>query len=374
MARTELGQLRLIGLDKAALNGITSLVMGLMNGRPTVRHRSGVTEAILAVFDRAGVVVDEDMRIYETAEEAEQHADRLVDEGYKLFMPYPLRAHRFTDEAHLVLPSVYRRLNAKKYLGEIVPRWNLAAREIVSLCALSNREYQRPAFLKAVSEEATGLGYAVRYCADRAQWRAALQWFASADIREVIVEEAMAVYACWCVAIVVQGDRTIYAGAAEQVFDSPAHQTGSVIDKEMPFPEAGEKLAVEVGEAARKAGYAGIAGLDIGLCDDGRLIVFDPNFRLNGSTSQVLLHRSAARRGGFTASGSVNLAVPAPFEHIERIIRGPIDEGWFVPTRLIDGVLCQANGGQSRCTGFVLGKDRAQAMARQQQIWQMLQL
>lgn len=363
MGRTDLRQTRMLGFSALNADSVTCTLMGIMGRRPAVRHRAGVTEAILRIFEQAGLPVDEDLRVYETADEAERCADRLVEEGFRLFSPYPLREGRFPDAAQLTPPDLWRHLNAKENLAELVPAENLPPREIVPADRLAVRPFAGAVYLKAGGNLATGFGYAVRYCGDAASYAAAFDWFTarSEDIPSVIIEADMRTSACWCVSISVGEAGARYIGAAEQVFDAPGKQAGSVVDPESPLPQAGISLAVEVGNKAAEMGFRGIAGLDIGAAANGRMVVFDPNFRFNSSTQQALLHEPAARRSGLACSFSFNRPVSLPFTELARLISGPIAEGWFVPTRLFDGALCPAANGKSLCTGFVLGRDRQDA-------------
>jgi hypothetical protein len=373
MARTDLWQTRMLGFKPFYLDVVTTLLMGLLNGRPTVRHRSGASDEILAVLDRAGLEVAEDMRIYERPYEAEQIAQGLVEEGYKLFWPYPLPGDRYPEGAHLVEPGLWRRLNAKQNLDAIVPAANLAPRQLVSLTDLKSRAFERPVFLKAGGDAPTGAGVAVRSCTDQASWLDAIDWFkCQGEIESVIVENDVPVSTCWCVTILVEANVTTCIGAAEQIFQSAAQQSGSVIDRDNPLPPAGAELAVQVGEAARRQGFVGIAGLDIALAHDGRLVVFDPNFRFNASSTQVLLHGSASRRGGFSASASLFVTTQLELIDVVKAARGPIDDGWFVPTRLIDAALLPEAEGISFCTGFVLGDNREEAIIRQRDMEKLL--
>jgi hypothetical protein len=373
MARTSLQQTRMLGFKPFYLDIITTLLMGLLNGRPTVRHLSGASDEILAVLDRAGLEVAEDMRIYERPEEAEQIARELVEEGYKLFWPYPLPEDRYPDDAHLVAPGLWRRLNAKQNLDAIVPAANLAPRQIMRLAELRSRAFECPVFIKAGGDAPTGAGVAVRPCTDQASWLDAIAWFeGQGEIDSVIVERDVPVRCCWCVMILVRRDGTTCVGAAEQTFQSAARQSGSVIDPDNPLPPGAAELAVKVGDVARRQGFIGIAGLDIGLAHDGRLIVFDPNFRFNASSTQVLLHGSASRRGGFSASASVFTTTRLALADIAKAVRGPIDDGWFVPTRLIDAALLPEAEGISFCTGFVLGACREEAITRQRELEELL--
>jgi len=341
------------------------LLMGLLGKRSSVRHRSGVSDEALGVMDRAGLAFEEDVRVYETGRQAERHADKLIEEGKKLFWIYPLAEGRFPQSAHLVPPDLWRWLNAKQHLDQLVAGENMSNREIFTIDQLFASGFKKPVYLKAGGDLATGWGYAVRYCHDRASWLEAVQWFGSLDgVETVIVEDVIAVRSCWCAAIVVEQNKTSFAGAAEQVFTSPGQQSGSIIDPQNLLPAAGVQLAIDVGEAARDKGFIGMAGLDIGLATDGRFIVFDPNFRFNASSSQVLFHGSAAQRSGLSASHSFHVTTPLQLSDLVQRLHGPIDDGWFVPTRLIDGKLLPAAKGKSVCTGFVLGENRHDAIAR----------
>ncbi len=175
------------------------------------------------------------------------------------------------------------------------------------------------------------------------------------------MEESVELVNCWCAGLAAGEASTVCFGGAEQLFHSPANQSGSIIDPAAAFPDAARILAVRVGEAARKLGFKGIAGLDIGLAVDGRLVVFDPNFRFNASTSQLLFHESAVARSGLPVSRSVQLTPAAPFQDLSARLEAPIDEGWFVPTRIFNGEKHPLSEGKHIVTGFVLGQDRADA-------------
>src|SRR5262249_30569091 len=111
---------------------------------------------------------------------------------------------------------------------------------------------------------------------------------------------------------------------------------------------------------------------DIGQTSDGKLVVFDPNFRFNTSSAQVILHRSAAERAGLTVSLSAHSASSLTLRDLARALRGPIDDGWLVPTRVIDGTLLPTAEAASMCTGFVLGVDRADAAANREVLGHLL--
>lgn len=365
MARTDLAGVRFLGSGPLHLDSVTAHLSGLLGERPAVRHRAGTGPEILAVYRRAGLPVREETWAYATLEEAEALADRLIERGARLVWPYPLRAGRFEDAAHVVPPALYGRINAKENLASLVPAQNLPRRRVHSHAELAALEPRGPLYLKAAGEAATGMGYAVRYCPDRATFDAARSWFAErgADSPAVIVEEAVDVECCWCVGIVVGETETRCFGGAEQLFSAPACQSGSLIDPERALPPEGRSLAIQAGEAARGLGFRGLAGLDIGRARDGRMLVFDPNFRLNSSSSQLLFHPSASARAGLALSLSFDAEIRGPFADLARRLEAPIGEAWFVPLRLFNGEEHPHAEGRHRVTGMVLARDRAEAEA-----------
>jgi hypothetical protein len=365
MPRTDLHTMRLLDFEPINLDSVTSHWVGLLGARPAVRHRAGAGPEVFELYRRAGIGISEETRAYRTAEEAEAIADRLVEGGARLFWPYPPRAGRFPDGAHLVPPALWRRINAKQNLEALAPAGSLPRRSVLSHEALAGLEPEGPIFLKAGGDRPTGMGYAVRYCADRPAFDAARSWFAarSADVPAVIVEEALDVEVCWCAGIAVLEAETLCFGGAEQTFSAPGVQEGSAIDPERAFPEAGRALAREIGEAARRLGFRGIAGVDIGRTRDGRTVAFDPNFRFNSSSAQLLFHPRAAARAGLAVSLSFDLKLAGPFAELASRLAAPIDEAWFVPLRLWNGEEHPLAEGRHQVTGMVLGSDRRDAEA-----------
>jgi len=368
MARTNLFETRMLGYEPLNLDTVTSHLVGCLNGRAAIRHEAGGCEEIFRVFRRSGIDVAEETLTYRTADEAESAAKTLVSQGKRLFSPYPLPQGWFPDDAHLVPPELYRSLNAKINLGAIVQPEYLPRRQPLNYEELDRFEFAAPVFLKAAGDAATGWGYAVQACPDKVAFDNARRWFYEHrdSVPGVFVEEWVDVSVCWCVGIVVCEEETICIGGAEQLFSSPAKQSGSMIDPENLLPEEGWALAVQIGEAARKRGYRGLAGLDIGLRRDGRLTVFDPNFRFNSSSAQLLFHGSAAARTGLPASCSFQATPGGAFGSLAKQLEAPISEGWFVPTRIFDGEKHPLSMGKHIITGFILGKHRlaAQESAR----------
>lgn len=371
MVRTDLHQTRMLGYTPFNLDAVTTTMLGVLGQRPTVRHVSGVTDDILSFLEDAGLVLQEDIRRYETGVEAEAIADQLVADGWRLFWPYPLRAGRFDDAAHVVAPDLWERLNDKVLLPQIVPEHALAPRQVVDAAELDGCA-QPPLYVKAGGGGATGWGYAVHYCPDAEAVQAAGASLSAKGVETVIVEAALDVTTCWCVNLSLTASGVTYIGAAEQLFEAPARQTGSIIDPLNALPQAGVDLALTVGETARALGFRGPCGLDIGKLTDGRLIVFDPNFRFNASTLQCMLHDAASERSGLPVSVSFAAKSTLPVKEMLGRARRAVEDGWFVPNRVIDAMLLAAADSANYMSGFILAENREQAAAKSAKLEAMI--
>ncbi|TGD41347.1 hypothetical protein EEB11_18865 [Pseudotabrizicola sediminis] len=363
MARTELSQMRRLGMNALNLDTVTGHALGVIGRRPSVRHQACVTDEILAFLTDAGLPILEDIRVYRHADQAERHADGLIASGYRLFGPYPLREGRFVPQAQLVPSSLWRSLNSKANLGQLVPSEHLAPRWMW-------REGGVPelptggVYLKYGGTEATGVGHCVRYCPDADSFARALDWFrAEGCADQLVMEQAIDTDITWCANVSVTETGCLYLGAAEQLLNAPGQQSGSMIDPDFPFPQAGIDLVIHISEVARARGYLGIAGFDIGRAVDGQLIVFDPNFRINACTGQVLLHPAASTRSGLGVSRSFHVTSKLAADELMNRLTPPIADGWLVPTRVIDGRWLDADAPPAACTGFVLGRTREEAAA-----------
>jgi hypothetical protein len=365
VAITDLFETRMLGYTVLQLDTVTTMAVGLLGSRSAIRHEAGTGPEVLEVYRRAGMRVSEHILSYRTRPQAEALADELIAAGRRIVWPYPPPAGRFPEAAHLVSPATYRYLNAKENMSAIVPAEHLPERRTLTHDQLAEFQPTGPVILKASGDAATGWGFAVHFCHDQASFDAARRWFSSHrdSVPAVIVEQYVEVSHCWCAGIAVGRAGTACFGGAEQLFVAPGKQSGTLIDPEATFPPAGMALAEIIGEAARQRGFEGIAGLDIGLTADGKLVVFDPNFRINSSTSQLLFHQGAATRVGLPVSRSFQVFVGGPFKDVAARLAAPIEEGWFVPTRIFNGEKHPLADGKHIVTGFALGSTRAAAEA-----------
>jgi hypothetical protein len=370
-ARTDLATTVMVGFRPFNVESVTLHLQGLLGSRPAVRHICGATDEILATLRDAGLQAGEETLTYGTGAEAEALAASLLERGHRFVSAYPLPPGRWPDAAQVVPPTLWGQLNAKSALADLVPPAHLPHRDVMPISVARRRAFGGPVWVKAGGPLATGCGYAVRRAADAAAYVAALEELAAlGDTGPIVVEEDVHVATCWAIQLGITDRGAAFGGASEQVFASPGRQSGNLVDTRLPFPAP--ELAIAIGDVAHHRGFRGFAGLDIGQAVDGRLVVFDPNFRFTASTAQAMLTPAAAARSGLAVSMSVEIETPRRMQEIIGLIRGPVADGWFVPTRLIDAALLPVAEGLSRVSGFTLGQDRAGAEAARERLRAML--
>ncbi|MGB0498452.1 MAG: hypothetical protein ACPGID_08940 [Rubricella sp.] len=357
-ARPDPEDVVLVGLEAWNCETVTGLMLGALNGRTTIRHRSVAHPDALALIGEAGLPIAERMHLYDTPEEFERIARGIRDGGLRLAGPYPLPARIASDDGLLVPDALWRRLNDKARLAELVSARYLAPRRFATLDALRATPPTHPVFLKVFGPVATGTGHAVHPVETPSALAAALDNLAAQSPGDIVlVEDAVAVERCYCVHFAVTDDAVQMIGMAEQRFAEPARQSGSRITGRAGVPPALAAIAREAADRAARLGFRGVAALDIGVRPGADPIVFDPNFRINFSTQQVLFHDAIADRSGNALTESFVASSAHPIERTLRRLRPFVEEGAFVPFRCVDRRALEALPSPTHVLGVVSGRD-----------------
>ena len=351
--------LQMIQNQPFQVDSMTGVTVGVMGDMPLVCHKNTVTPLILDFFREAGLRPAIRTDTYETEEDAVAIARKHSEEGQKLVYVYPPPSALLDDVSFLVPVPLYTYLNDKSNIGRLVEREHQPGHRLLSVDSLDELFDFLPGreiFIKACRSGANGAGKDVYYCPDEAcrkdaAQRLGLQKEALTGVR---LEEAVGVDASWCLSFAIGKSGIRYLGAATQLFEQPARQTGSRIDPENLPPAFVVDIAAKIARRGSTMGYQGIAGFDIGLSPAGQAFVFDLNFRLCSSTPQVLLHEAATARVGARISQSWSRVFKASLAPALERIRHYSQEGVFVPIRLYERT--QASEGQSVITGMILGK------------------
>lgn len=325
---------------------------------PTICPADSATPAGLSLLEHAGLQRPSDLIIYESLDSYRAAIDEIARRGTKIVFQHAQPAGVAARAASWIAPELLEFLNNKANLAKLTPEEHGPRREVVPVAELSPahpaiRDY--PVFVKAVTDLSTGGGVAVRSCASPAELAEVSEVFASCE--NVIVEDSIDFESTFCVQFAVLPDGTSrYLGAAEQICEANRY-TGSWLDlRTEPDPEFVEVGAAII-EVAAAMGYRGIAGFDMGRDPSGRVVVFDLNFRINGSTIPLLLAESVAETREAPVLRSSRYVGTGSFEELLHAAHRAIDERWFVPfaTRAPDA---HSRASRPLLAGLIVGDSR----------------
>jgi hypothetical protein len=219
-----------------------------------------------------------------------------------------------------------------------------------------------PVILKAATRLGTGGGMDVAICRTAEDLTPAAEKLARAE--RIVVERLYAFPGTWCLHFAAADAGVVYLGATEQVCDDAGEYHGNWCDAAGGPDRACVEAARSAAEMGWQRGYRGFIGIDAGRAPDGRWLVFDLNFRTNGSTGQVLLRDSLATNWGARVT---RLCIGVPFEGCYAAM---VDALWalnrrrkIVPLSLCDSRMLDAEDPRPVCSMLVAGASRAEVEA-----------
>lgn len=348
-------------IEPYRLDFVTGHTLPVMGSMPLICHRAVAAAVGLEFLSACGLPTPQNIEIFDAEEEAIALAAARIRRGERLVYAYPLPDEVSSDSSVLVPVDAYAFLNDKRNLPELAGADRVPQRRVLSFAGIRDWKGPLPAYLKVAIAGANGGGHDVRYCVDLKSWADALDAFrlrGGSEPQEVIVEEAVDIGTCWCMGVAVLDDGVRFLGGAAQTFSAPAVQKGNRIDPSDAPPGEAVEAALEIAERGRSRGYRGIAGFDMALDANGRLYVFDLNFRLNASTTALLLHDSAVKRIGATVSETWAANVEKPLAAAIDALLPFAEAGTFVPTRFYDAT--PQSRGMSTIGGLIIADSAAE--------------
>jgi len=357
MPRSNLHHIRWVYEDDYRLDANTGVILTALGDMPIVCHQNAATDSIVKFLRHAGLEPSSKITTYETEAEAVAIAQDHIRRGEKLVYFYPPPSPLDSSEGLLVPVPLYNWLNDKANLAYLVDVKFLPRHRIVAtndLFQLLDYLPGEKVFIKACNPGASGSGKDVIYCPDHESRVKALKWMETRlkGLSGIRIEEEVAVGSCWCLSMAVLESEVRYLGAATQLFSEPAKQCGSRIDPDDLPSEMVVSIAMAIAWRAHKMGFRGVAGFDIGINSDGHPYVFDLNFRIAGSTMQVLLHESTVKRTGARISQSWRRMVKGTLAPSLECISDFVRRGQFLPISLFE--IMPATDGKSIIAGMIV--------------------
>jgi hypothetical protein len=131
-------------------------------------------------------------------------------------------------------------------------------------------------------------------------------------------------------------------------------------------------LAIEIGTRVVAAGFAlgyyGCVGIDMAVLEDDRIVVFDLNFRVNGSTAALLLAESVQRTSGRTVLRFRALRGSGTYRDLLSSVYTAMHKGVFLPLSSYDPEAGGYSRTRPRMTGLILGKTREEAEEHEREL------
>jgi hypothetical protein len=224
-------------------------------------------------------------------------------------------------------------LNNKAHLGDLVPPEHTPRRTVVAAPCLSAHHPAaaiRPVVLKGATDESTGSGTNVRIAVSDRDIDLAVRELGGA--RQIVVEEYLPMAKNLCVQFAAQPSGEVhYLGTAEQICSNDGRYQGNWLTVDESQPNDVVRLGRHIMQRAVESGYRGIAGFDMARTADGRLLVFDLNFRFNGSTTPLLMHRVVADRWGASVMLKGGFQFHGPRKRLLDNLRTAAEEHWLLP-------------------------------------------
>lgn len=345
-----------------ALDSVVGQPLAVAGEMPLLCHASATGPAARALLGAAGLAVAPGAAIYGDEAAARAIMRRWLDQGLKLAVIYPLPDHWFPPDAQLVHPGLLARLNSKAHLGELVPPEHCPERVSLDRAGMEQAMTLFPGeavVLKVSTAIGNGAGNDVFICPDTTARAAALAALAQErrPFEGLVVELRESFAEIWCAGFAVLDDSVRWLGASRHRLSEGGLQAGNIMGGSPALPEAGREAVLTLAARAGTLGYRGLAGCDIGLTVEGRLLIFDLNFRLNASTVMLLLQPAAAKRSGLPLAINAYLSSPLPEAELVRRLLPAVESGHLVPTRVLDHRLLASGSDQRSVTGFVSGRD-----------------
>lgn len=354
--------------DEALLDNLTGGMLTVLGRMPVLCSAGVATPEGLRLLQDAGLPVSAPLHLY-------PYSTYYLACLAKLATPAGIalqHVHLPTDlppHTCWVAPETLSYLNNKANLADLVEDCHCPKRWIVPRFRLGTEltRISGQVVIKAITEQSSGGGSDVLIVHGHEELAAAPEFFRSCE--EVVIEDFLPMERNLCLnyAVTASGHIT-FLGSAEQVVDYRGRYQGNWIDAQSCAPDHAVAAGLQVVKEAFARGYWGCVGIDLALLADDRVLIYDLNFRLNGSTPALLWSESLRRRYGATTMRFASLAGRGTFPQLLDAAYRAMTHGWFLPLSTFSPDAAGIRGASPRLGGLILGQSRAEVVERQVQL------
>lgn len=322
--------------------------------------------AALDLLELGGVSGSANAIRYAGREDFEATLHRSIAAGRTFAFQHLYPADEVPAESYWIPPALLADLNDKANLDRLVPGEHCPPRKVMGTeeaMRLTVRTGQT-IVIKGSTDRSTGAGGAVVMARRDQQLRELPERLEGCT--RVVIEEFQPFERTMCVNWAADASGNLhYIGSAEQVVDDEGAFLGSWVGSGLGAPDAAIAIGREIMARAVARGYYGIAGFDMGVLPDGRVLAFDLNFRLCASTPALLwLPILLERTSGRLEARMATMTFPSGFDRMCSVATAATRAGWLFPLSAFDPAVAGWNGTPPSVRGLVLGRDRAETEAR----------
>jgi hypothetical protein len=352
--------------DRHTVEFVTGHALSCAGAMPVVCHRATLSPSGLAAMADSGIDIAPDLLAYSTPDEYRRHVRSLASRSMRAVTPFWTPPDVVPAAATWIDPSLLQFLNNKSNMAELVPAGSLPRRETGQLAA-TLASMRMPCVVKVGTDMPNGGGSDMMICRNARDRSRALRRFATGE--GLVVEEFLRIAQNYCVQLALPPEGSIvHIGSTSQICLANGAHAGNLLDPRNPPPAAVLKLGEQIALEGRRRGYTGIAGFDIVVTEDGRVLAIDLNFRLVSSTAQALLHRRLSEARGLALSRLAFSSHGGTLDEMLTVSRRGIDEGWLVPLATFDPAFGGLPEGGARCRFLIFGNSAAEIDAREKEL------
>ncbi|MCA0757190.1 ATP-grasp domain-containing protein [Paenibacillus sp. N4] len=319
--------------DSVSQHSDTGRLLSIAGKMPILCHSGVIEPSSLSILKESGLQLANKIHTYCDERSYYKKLNEFNHSKDKVVVNFPHLLEELNYNKYWIAPELIAYLNNKGNLKDLVPKQNLARRKVLSISDFAqekNFPFGLPFVAKAATDEPQGGGIEVVICKNNADLQYAKQLFNSCNF--VVMEEQIPILRNYCVQFVqtYKGD-FIYLGAAEQIINEGKYTGNWVTQEDNQLPEKVIQLGEQIMEKAVSLGYYGIAGFDIVISEDNRIIAIDLNFRMNASTVALLLKESIMESLQVNTLKFRNFKTFVSLNKFERTIKTFIQQKRLVP-------------------------------------------
>jgi hypothetical protein len=313
----------------------------------------------LQLLRDAGFDIPQAVFRYSTAVDYLRKLKNLCSERKRIALLFVHPASELSPEACWVKPETLSFINNKANLDVLVSSCYAPMRRTLMpsrlLVEISPRCF--PLVVKATTDESSGGGVDVAIC--RTFWDLKRAAVVFQSCKRVLIEEFLPIKRNLCLNYAATAEGMInYLGCAEQVSSADGKYQGNWIDATTMAPPLAIDIGTRVVVAGFALGYYGCVGIDMAVLEDDRIVVFDLNFRVNGSTAALLLAESVQRTSGRTVLRFRTLQGSETYRDLLNSAYAAMHKGVFLPLSSYDPEVGGYPRTRPRMTGLILGETR----------------